>query len=164
MTVNSEEAAKYEVTTKENDIIQQAKAIALKALNNKGSAISCPAETRTVIKDYLQVHQIGRKNEFFGVLFLDTRNFIIKFEEMFQGTINETNVYARVVLTRCLELNAAAAIVVHNHPSGVSEPSQADLSITRKLRDALSFVDIRLLDHFIASDSGVVSLAERGLV
>ena len=100
----------------------------------------------------------------FACLFLDTTHRPIRYERLFRGTVDAAHVHPRVVVKRALQVNAAAVIVAHNHPSGVPEPSQADLVITRRLRDGLALVDIRLLDHFIVGHREVVSLAERGLV
>jgi DNA repair protein RadC len=101
-------------------------------------------------------------HEVFGCLFLNTRNRIICFELLFRGTVDGASVYPREVLKRALHHNAAAIIAGHNHPSGDCEPSEADRSITVRLRDALALVDIRLLDHLIVSRHAHVSLAERG--
>ncbi|HEX5420272.1 MAG TPA: DNA repair protein RadC [Gammaproteobacteria bacterium] len=103
-------------------------------------------------------------HEVFSCLFLDTRHRVISYEELFRGTIDGAMVYPREVLKRALHHNASAVIVAHNHPSGVSEPSEADRSITLKLSKALALIDVRLLDHLIVSRGGHVSLAERGWV
>ena len=126
----------------------------------RGTALSCPADTRR----YLSACLRHRANEVFGCLFLDNRHRVIAFEELFQGTINGASVHAREVVRRTLHHNAAALIVAHNHPSGVAEPSQADIHLTQRLADALRLVDVRLLDHFVVGDGEVVSLAERGLL
>jgi DNA repair protein RadC len=97
-------------------------------------------------------------------LFLDSQNRVIACEELFQGTIDGSVVHPREVVRRALHHNAAALIFAHNHPSGVAEPSQADVNITRRLKDALAVVDIRTLDHLVVGDTEVVSLAERGMV
>lgn len=102
--------------------------------------------------------------EVFAALFLDTRHRLIRFEKLFFGTIDAAPVYPREVVKRALAFNAAAVIVAHNHPSGEAEPSQADQHITWRLRDALSLMDIRLLDHFIVGDGAPVSMAERGML
>ena len=86
------------------------------------------------------------------------------FEELFWGTIDGASVYPRVVVQRALEVNAAAIVFFHNHPSGVAEPSHADEAITRRLRDALALVDVRVLDHFVVAAGESVSFAERGLL
>jgi len=127
---------------------------------NRGKPLTSPEATR----EYLRAALRDRPHEVFCALMLDTRHRVIAFEEMFSGTIDSAHVHPRVVVEKALARKAAALIVAHNHPSGVAEPSQADLAITRRLRDALGLVDIRLLDHFIVGDCEVVSLAERGLV
>jgi len=103
-------------------------------------------------------------HEVFGCLYLDTRHRIIGFERLFRGTIDGATVHPREVVKRALHHNAAALIVGHNHPSGVAEPSESDRGITRRLADALSLVEIRLLDHLVVSRGDHVSLAERGWI
>lgn len=115
-------------------------------------------------RQFLRAELRDEPHEVFCAIFLDTRHNVQCFERLFRGTIDAAHVHPRVVVERALANRAAALIVAHNHPSGVAEPSQADLAITRRLRDALGLVDIRLLDHFIVGDADVVSLAERGLV
>ena len=132
----------------------------LKARLERGEALTSPDTTRRFLASALR----HRPHEVFCALFLDTRHRVIRFEEMFSGTIDAAHVHPRVVVEKALARRAAAVIVAHNHPSGIAEPSHADLAITRRLRDALGLVDIRLLDHFIVGDDAVVSLAERGLV
>ncbi len=105
-----------------------------------------------------------RGEEVFCCLYLDTRHRVIAFEELFLGSIDGTSVHPRVVVKRVLAHNAAALIVAHNHPSGVAEPSRADEAVTRRLRDALALVDVRLLDHLIVGDGECVSLSARGLL
>ncbi|MCU7799102.1 MAG: DNA repair protein RadC [gamma proteobacterium symbiont of Lucinoma myriamae] len=122
--------------------------------------ISSPDQTRHYLKHQLR----DRPYEVFAVLFLDNRNQVIKFEELFQGTIDGASVYPREVVKKALAHNAAALIVAHNHPSGVAEPSSADERITLRLKDALGLVDIRLLDHLIIGDGEIISLAERGVI
>jgi DNA repair protein RadC len=113
---------------------------------------------------YFKARLLDLPHEVFSCLFLDTRHRLIRYEELFRGTIDGAVVYPREVVKRALQHNAAAVIVGHNHPSGVSEPSEADRSITLKLAKALALVEIRLLDHLVVSRSGHVSLAERGLI
>ncbi|MDX2506010.1 MAG: DNA repair protein RadC [Gammaproteobacteria bacterium] len=127
---------------------------------SKQCAISSPQDTRQYLKSQLR----DRPYEVFAALFLDNRHQVIKFEELFRGTIDGASVYPREVVTAALKHNAAAIIVAHNHPSGIAEPSQADERITRRLKDALGLVDIRLLDHLIIGDGDIVSLAERGVI
>ena len=125
----------------------------------RGDSLTSPQETRQYLSSQLRDYT----HEVFAVLFLDQRHRVIQFEEMFRGTIDGASVYPREVVKKALEHNAAAVIFAHNHPSGVAEPSQSDERITRRLKDALALVDIRVLDHFVVGDE-VVSFAERGLL
>lgn len=113
---------------------------------------------------YLQARLRDYPYEVFAVLFLDTRHRLIRYEELFRGTIDGASVHPREVVRRALKHNAAAVIVSHNHPSGVAEPSRADAQITQRLRDALALVDVRLLDHIVVGDGDSASLAARGLL
>ena len=124
----------------------------------RSDALTSPTHTPRFLCARLR----SRPHEIFACLFLDNRHRIIRFEEMFRGTIDGASVHPREVAKRALELNAAALIAAHNHPSGVAEPSLSDRAITDKLRDALALVDVRLLDHFVIGDGEVVSFAERG--
>lgn len=127
---------------------------------SRGDAITSPQHTRRFLTSQLrdQVH------EQFGCMFLDNRHRLIQWQVLFHGTIDGAAVYPRVVVEKALACRAAALIIAHNHPSGVSEPSAADRAITTRLRDALALVDIRLLDHFIVGDGEPVSMAELGMV
>jgi DNA repair protein RadC len=125
---------------------------------------SNPLESPDVTEQYLKTVLRDYPNEVFACLFLDTRHRVIAFEELFHGTIDGATVYPRVVAEKALQHGAAALIVAHNHPSGVSEPSLADQAITRRLKDALALLDIRLLDHFIVGEGTPVSMAARGLL
>ena len=124
----------------------------------RSDALTSPAHT----SQFLCARLRSRPHEVFACLFLDNRHRVISFEEMFRGTIDGASVHPREVAKRALELNAAALIAAHNHPSGVAEPSRSDRAITSRLRDALALVDVRLLDHFVIGDGEVVSFAERG--
>lgn len=104
------------------------------------------------------------QHEVFAALFLDNRHQVIKFEQLFTGTLDGASVHPREVVKKALQLNAAAIIFAHNHPSGSQTPSQADRQITERLKQALSLVDIRLLDHFIIGDDKAWSFAEHGLI
>ncbi len=125
-----------------------------------GDVLGSPDETRK----YLRIRLAERKNEVFGCLFLDNRHRIIEVTELFQGTIDGASVHPRIVVQKALELNAAAMLFFHNHPSGVAEPSHADEAITRRLKEALALVDVRVLDHFVVTAGESVSFAERGLL
>ena len=124
----------------------------------KGDALTSPQHTRRYLSQLLR----DRQREAFLVLFLDNQHRVLTGEVLFEGTIDAASVYPREVVKRSLELNAAALILAHNHPSGVAEPSQADRRITRRISDALALVDIRVLDHFVVGEGEIVSFAERG--
>ena len=126
----------------------------------KSASLTSPEFTER----FLRVHLGKRTNEVFSALFLDNRHRVIEVEDMFYGTIDGCSVHPREVVRRCLHHNAACVIFAHNHPSGVAEPSLADRAITKKLRDALSLIDVRVLDHFVVGDSECVSFANRGLL
>ena len=123
-------------------------------------ALTSPDATRA----YLSAQLRGYQYEVFACLFLDNQHRTIELEELFRGTIDGASVYPREVVKRALHHNAAAVIFAHNHPSGISEPSQADRQITDKLKQALGLLDIRVLDHFIIGDGVPYSFAEHGLI
>lgn len=125
-----------------------------------GESIHCPSDTESFLAARLS--HLG--HEVFCCLYLDNRHRVLRFDELFRGTIDGTSVYPREVVKEALSVNAAAVIVAHNHPSGVAEPSGADERITRRLKAALELVDIRLLDHLVIGHGVSVSLASRGLV
>jgi DNA repair protein RadC len=125
-----------------------------------GLAMNAPAATRQFLTAQLR----DRPYEVFCCLHLDNRHRLIHFEEVFRGTIDGASVHPREIVRQALQYNAAALIFAHNHPSGVAEASQADELITRRLRDALALVDIRVLDHLIVGDNTCLSFAERGLL
>ena len=116
------------------------------------------------VRRYLAMHLTGLPHEVFAALLLDNRHRVIEYRELFRGTIDSAAVYPREVVKRCLSSNAAAVIFAHNHPSGVAEPSDTDVRLTRKLVDALALVDIRVLDHLVIGQGVQTSLAERGLL
>jgi DNA repair protein RadC len=126
----------------------------------RGVTLDSPIATR----QYLCLKLGAREHEVFTVLLLDNRHRLIECLEMFRGTIDGASVHPREVVKEALRSNAAAVILAHNHPSGVAEPSQADELITRRLREALEMVDIRVLDHLIIAGGDIVSFAERGLI
>lgn len=132
----------------------------LEAGLRRGQALASPAEARR----YLEARLRGYPYEVFGCLFLDNRHRVIAFEELFRGTIDGASVHPREVVKRALHHNAAALILAHNHPSGVAEPSRADIQLTRRLTEALALVDIRILDHVVIGDGQGTSFAERGLL
>lgn len=141
-----------------DEIIAAARSV-LNRRFRRGTAITSPAETN----EFLQLRFAGLEHEVFSILWLDTRHRVISFDELFRGTIDGASVYPREVAKQGLQHNAAACILAHNHPSGVSEPSLADQAITRRLKDALALIDIRILDHIVVGNN-TVSFAERGLL
>lgn len=149
-----------------------AKAVQLKAvLELARRALASQMTARDVlsspaaVRDWLRLKLAGLGYEVFGALWLDAQNRLIAWEELFRGTLNQTSVYPREVVKRALAHNAASVLLCHNHPSGVAEPSAADESLTRHLKEALGLVDVRVLDHFIvAGTAQPLSFAERGLL
>jgi DNA repair protein RadC len=125
-----------------------------------GPSLASPRATR----DFLSSQIRDLEHEVFCCLYLDKRHRLIQYQELFRGTIDGASVHPREIVKLALQRNAAAVIIAHNHPSGVAEPSQADELITQRVKEALSLVDIRLLDHIIVGDGASVSLAERGLI
>jgi DNA repair protein RadC len=166
-SVKSEEHAEYSPSggdslSNDDAIIQQALKILGRRIKTKrhGNYLTSPDSS----KDYIKLKLAECQHEIFGVMFLTNRHQIIDFEEMFRGTIDGASVYPREVVKRVLELNAAAVILVHNHPSGNPEPSRADEQITHRLKESLSTIDVRVLDHLIVADDKIISFAERGMI
>jgi len=116
------------------------------------------------VKKYLIAQLRNKKTEVFAALFLDTQHQLIQFEILFTGTINSAAIYPREVVKRSLKHNASAVIFAHNHPSGHSKPSQADIAITERLKKALLLLDIKTLDHIIVADNNTYSFAEHGII
>ncbi|MCB1757347.1 MAG: DNA repair protein RadC [Gammaproteobacteria bacterium] len=126
----------------------------------KSDALTSPDSVRDYIS--LKLRKLG--HEMFVCLFLDNKHRVIEYQEMFRGTLSSANVYPREVVKACLAVNAAAVIFAHNHPSGVAEPSEADICLTERLKEALALIDVRVLDHLVVGEGVAVSFAERGLV
>lgn len=116
------------------------------------------------VRDYLILMLAREEAEQFVVLFLDAQHRLIEAETMFYGTLTQTSVYPREVVKRALHYNAAAVILAHNHPSGLAAPSQSDRMLTDGLKQSLSLVDVRVLDHLIVAGKEALSFAERGMV
>ena len=156
-----EATGKYQARRKltEDQIIKAAKKL-LEGRVCRGAKFTSP----TAVKNYLATYYAKHKSEAFLCLFLDNQHRILKVEEMFRGTIDAASIYPREVVRRCLEVNAAAVIFAHNHPSGNAEPSMADRMITTRLKESLDTVDVRALDHFIVGGADTYSFAERGLM
>jgi len=132
----------------------------LEARLPRGEPLQSPRDTLA----FLQASLRDRPYEVFCCLFLDNRHRVLAFEELFRGTLNGTAVYPREIVKRAMALNAAAVILVHNHPSGVAEPSRADEVLTERLKEALSLIEVRVLDHIVVGDGEAVSFSERGLI
>ncbi|GAB7530588.1 DNA repair protein RadC [Pseudomonas sp. 3A(2025)] len=126
----------------------------------RDSALENPEQVRSYLKSLLR-HE---PHEVFGCLFLDSKHRVLAFEVLFHGSINAAYVHPRQVVKRALAHNAASLILCHNHPSGVSEPSRADIELTKRLMETLALIDVEVLDHVIIGDGEPLSLVERGLM
>ncbi len=115
------------------------------------------------VRDYLRMTLARLPHEVFVAVFLTAQNRVIAVDELFRGTLTQTSVYPREVVKRALAHNAASVILAHNHPSGEATPSQADRALTKTLAEALSVIDVRVLDHFIVAPGASLSFAEQGL-
>lgn len=144
----------------EDWIVQQAIVLLERRVFKAGPRLERPA----AVRDYLRLKLVAEPNEIFVVVFMNSMHDVLAVEPMFHGTINATSVYPRVVLQRALELNAAAVIFAHQHPSGTTEPSNADRVLTEQLKTALALIDVRLLDHFVIGQGAPYSFAESGLL
>jgi DNA repair protein RadC len=155
----SESTGTYQIESpiSEADILLMARQLANLRLR-RGRALTSPKE----VFSHLQALLADYEHEVFALLLLDNRHRVIVFHELFRGTLDGANVYPREVVKTALEHNAAATVLVHNHPSGDPEPSQADLNLTHKLQEALNLVGVRTLDHIVVGHEGCVSLAEQG--
>ena len=141
----------------EADILQMAQQLAMSRLS-KGRTLTEPKQVFSHLQTLLQYHE----HEVFALLLLDTKHRVIGFQELFRGTLDGASVYPREVVKIALEHNAAAVILVHNHPSGDPEPSQADRTLTSTIKNALYLIGTQMLDHVVVGCEGCVSLAERG--
>ncbi|MCO5098544.1 MAG: DNA repair protein RadC [Rhodocyclaceae bacterium] len=144
----------------EDWIIQQAIVLLERRVFKAGPRLERPA----AVRDYLRLKLVAEPNEIFVVVFMNSMHDVLAVEPMFHGTINATSVYPRVVLQRALQLNAAAVIFAHQHPSGTTEPSNADRLLTEQLKTALALIDVRVLDHFVIGQGAPYSFAESGLL
>lgn len=168
-TIREEERAGYksmDASPKEaadDAIIQQALDILRSRLGVRGVTLESPQ----AVKNYLTLQLAGEESERFAMILLDTKHRVIHFEKVFQGGIDGASVYPREIIKRALKHNAAAVIFAHNHPSGVAEPSAADITLTRMLKEALAHVEVRVLDHLIVGGCQnlmFTSMAEEGLI
>jgi len=144
----------------EKQIVQMAINILESQLKTAGDALTSPSE----VKNFLRLNLELLEYEVFAVLFLDVKNRVIEYRQMFTGTIDGASVHPREVVKAALAANAASVIFAHNHPSGMTEPSRADKQLTTRLKAALELVDIRTLDHIIIGKREQTSFAEIGLL
>ena len=140
-----------------DQIIEQAKELLLSTLQKPNSE---PLANPATVREFLTLNLADKQREVFACLYLDNQHRLIKYEELFFGTIDSASVYLREVVKSALLHNAAAVIFAHNHPSGKATPSQADKDITKRLKLALDTVDIRTLDHLVVGNDEVISFAE----
>ena len=163
MKAKSEDSATYSVThekSSDDKVIMQA----IKIIESRLRAASISLSSPIAVKDWLRLHMATLEHEVFGVLWLDSQNRLIEYQELFRGTINQISVYPREVVKEALAHNAAACILAHNHPSGTAEPSRADELLTGTLKTSLALVDCKVLDHMIVGGINIMSFAERGLL
>jgi len=146
------------IMTSDDAIIEQALNILTARLKEPGVSLSSPDS----VKQFLRLKLASKDHEVFAVLFLDVKNRLVAFEEMFRGTLTHTSVYPREIVKAALKHNAASVIYSHNHPSGSTSPSDADRLLTTAMRNALELVDIRSLDHIIVAGVSTYSFAEHG--
>ncbi len=144
----------------ERAVVDAALGILGRYLGEPGGLIDSPEAAR----EFLRLHIGAEKTERFAVLYLDSQHRAIALETPFAGTLAQTSVYPREVVRSAIAHNAAAVVLAHNHPSGLAEPSRADELLTKTLKDALSLVDVRVLDHFIVTGRECRSMAEMGLL
>jgi DNA repair protein RadC len=149
---------KLDTETTEQDVLAAAEGILGERLKRQGS-IGNPTDAN----DFLRMRLGALSHEEFHILWLDNRHRIIDCQKLFTGTIDGASIYPREVVRAALSVNACAAILAHNHPSGVAEPSAADRAITNELRDALRLIGVRILDHIVVG-AECVSMAGRGLI
>lgn len=157
---HSEDVAPYAVTRAETDTIRAALALLEARLRQPGKAFDAPQ----TVKSFLTLQLADLEYEVFGVLWLDAQNRLIQDDRLFRGTLTQTSVYPREIVKAALARNAAGAILYHNHPSGCPDPSNADVMLTKTLKDALALVDTRVLDHIIVAGINTASFAEKGLI
>jgi DNA repair protein RadC len=118
----------------------------------------------SVVKNFLRIRLAALPHEVFAVVHLDAQNRVIDYAEMFRGTVTQTSVYPREVVREAMLRNSASVLLVHNHPSGTTQPSRADEALTQTIKAALALVDVRVLDHLIVGGADILSMAERGLL
>lgn len=155
--VRSEDSPPY---GDDDAVIAKALTILRRRLKKPGATLNSPDSA----VNYLLLHLSAREREHFGMFFLDARHRVLASEELFVGTVDSCTVNPRELVRRTLEHNAAAVMLYHNHPSGNSEPSQADEILTRRIVETMALVDVRVLDHIIVAGGAHTSFAEKGLL
>jgi len=145
------------MNSEEQSIVADALRILEKQLK-RGRAITSPEYAMK----FCRLQLGGLQRETFAVIYLDTRHRLIYFDALFAGTVDGATVYPREIVRGCIEHNASAVMLAHNHPSGVCEPSAADEALTKRIKTALALIDVRVLDHIVVSPSGALSLSELG--
>lgn len=162
--VNSEIAPEYKTqhtSVDEDAIVAQA----IEILESRMKKVIFTVDSPAPIKQYLSTKLCQLEHEVFGIVYLDNRHQAFAVEELFRGTIDGASVYPREVVKSALSKNAAAIIFYHNHPSGKTAPSNADETITKRLKSALDLVDVRVLDHIIVGGvNNTYSFAEHGKI
>lgn len=148
------------ITKSQQAVIDRAFRILDKQIKEESTPLTSPH----LVRRYLRLALEGKESECFSIIFLDTQHRVIEYREMFNGTIDGAAVYPREVVKAALELNSAAILLSHNHPSGHPEPSEADRVITNRLKSALELIDVRVLDHFIVAGGEIRSFAEMNLL
>ncbi len=156
-----DKAGRYVVSrpVTDEEIVHMARTLLNRRIS-RGRLLTSPGDSR----DFLVLKLAHLEHESFCCIFLDNRHRVLAFEECFRGTIDGSSVHPREVVKRTLQLNAAAVIFAHNHPSGHAEPSRSDIQITGRLVEALKLVEVRVVDHLVVAGDEVVSFAERGLI
>ena len=141
-----------------SEVLEAAQALLIEDV--RGMSVKDPSSA----KAFLSMTLAAERAEIFGVLWLDNRHRVITWRALATGTIDRAMVYPREVVRSCIEHNAAACILAHNHPSGIAEPSSADDCITKRIQEALLLLDVRVLDHIIVCGGalGTYSYADHG--
>jgi DNA repair protein RadC len=166
-TLRSEDTPEYRVPFKSyGELSAEMRGIIAQAISILEQSVQGRDILRTPnqVRDWLRLRLATKQYEVFAVLFLDAQNRLIRAVDMFHGSLTQASVYPREVVREALSCNAGAVILAHNHPSGVAEPSKADQVLTETLKQALALIEVKVLDHFIVSQSESVSFVERGLL
>ncbi|WP_230089523.1 JAB domain-containing protein [Herminiimonas contaminans] len=150
----------HDLTAVDTWIVHRAIEILDEHVIKHGPKLTSPKD----VMDYLRLQLLHEMREVFAVVFMDTQHRVLAYEELFFGTIHQTSVYPRAIVQRAMSLNAASMILAHNHPSGSTQPSEADKQLTNRLKSLLESIDVRVLDHFIIGEEGTFSFAEHGLL